>query len=90
MIDRVNLNRLISQALETDKRIRRKEEVAQTSGADNNRDIVDISEAARKALEVDYQDLSNKVKRLKEEISKGTYEVSADKIIEGLKKFFSS
>jgi len=90
MIDRVNLNRLISQALETDKRIRRKEEVAQTSGTDNNRDIVDISEAARKALEVDYRDLSNKVKRLKEEISRGTYEVSADKIIEGLKKFFSS
>jgi len=87
MIDRVNINRLISQALETDKKVRRKE-AAQVGEVSGSQDVVEISNAARKALEADYEDLSEKVKKIKGEIAKGTYEVNADKIIEGFKKFF--
>ncbi len=87
MIDRVNINRLISQALETEKKIKKKE-ISQVSGVSESQDVVEISDVARKALEADYEDLSEKVKRIKAEISKGTYEVNADKIIEGFKKFF--
>ncbi len=85
MIDRVSLNRLIGQALEAGKKVRRKESVeeVQRSG-----DVVEISETARKAMEADFEDLSLKVRKIKEEIARGTYEVNAEKIIEGFKKFF--
>jgi len=88
MIDRVNLNRLIGQALETEKKVKKKE----TSGVQRvggSGDVVEISDVARKALEADYEDISQKVKKIKEEIAQGTYEVNADRIIEGFKKFFS-
>ena len=87
MIDRVNINRLISQALETEKKVKKKE-VSQVGGVSESQDVVEISDTARKALEADYEDLSEKVRRIKEEISKGTYEVNADKIMEGFRKFF--
>ncbi|MDQ7038920.1 MAG: flagellar biosynthesis anti-sigma factor FlgM [Aquificota bacterium] len=87
MIDRVSLNRLISQALESDRKVKRKEvpEVREVQKGDS---VVEISEEARRALEVDLEDLSRKVQRIKEEIAKGTYEVNSEKIIEGFKKFF--
>ena len=81
------MNRLISQALETERKVRRKE-VSQVKGASEPRDVVEISDAARRALEADYEDLVAKVKKIKEEIAKGTYEVNAEKIIEGFRKFF--
>lgn len=87
MIDKVNLNRLIGQALDTDKKIKKKE-VSQVIETQRNEDIVEISQVARRALEADYNDLSEKVKKIKGEIAKGTYEVDADKIVEGFKKFF--
>ncbi len=87
MIDKVNLNRLIGQVLETEKRVRKKEtgEVGEIRGKE---DIVQISDAVRKSLETDYEDITEKVKKIKEEIAKGTYEVSPEKIVEGFKKFF--
>jgi len=85
MIDKVNLSRLIGQALETEKRVKRKESVSEVRGSE---DIVEISEPVRRALEADYEDLSLKVKRIKEEIARGAYEVNAEKIIEGFRKFF--
>ncbi len=85
MIDKVNLNRLIGQALETEKKVKKKEEVSEVH---RNEDMVEISQTARKALSADYEDLSEKVKKIKGEIAKGTYEVNPDKIIEGFKKFF--
>jgi len=85
MIDRVNLNRLIGQALEAGKRVRKKESVSEVRRSE---DVVEISEPARKALEADYEDLSLKVKKIKEEIARGTYEVNTEKIIEGFRKFF--
>ncbi len=87
MIDKVNLNRLIGQVLETEKKVKKKESF-QVNEVQKREDIVEISQVARKALEADYEDLSQKVKKIKEEISKGTYEVNTDKIIEGFKKFF--
>ncbi len=87
MIDKVNVNRLISQALETDKKVRKKE-VSPVRGASETQDIVEISDVARRALEADYEDLSAKVQKIKEEIARGDYEVNADKIIEGFRKFF--
>lgn len=85
MIDRVSLNRLIGQALEAGKRVRRKESVEEVQRSE---DVVEISEAARKAMEADFEDLSLKVRKIKEEIARGTYEVNTEKIIEGFKKFF--
>ncbi|RLJ71572.1 anti-sigma-28 factor FlgM [Hydrogenivirga caldilitoris] len=85
MIDKVNLNRLIGQALETDKRVKRKEQVSEVQ---RNEDVVEISQTARRAMEADYEDITEKVKKIKEEIARGEYEVNPDKIIEGFKKFF--
>ena len=87
MIDRVSLNRLINQALEADRKVRKKE-VSEVREVQREEGMVEISSAARRALEADREDLSLKVQRIKEEIAKGTYEVNAEKIIEGFKKFF--
>lgn len=87
MIDRVSLNRLINQVLESDRKVRSKE-VSEVKEVQREESVVEISEEARRALEVDLEDLSQKVQRIKEEIAKGTYEVNAEKIIEGFKKFF--
>ncbi len=86
MIDKVNLNRLIGQALQTEKKVKKKEAVSEVKKAES---LVEISETARKALEADYEDLSQRVRKIKEEIVKGTYEVKPEKIVEGFKKFFS-
>ncbi len=88
MIDKVNLNRLIGQALETEKRVRKKE-VPEVSEVQRKEDVVEISSAARQALETDYEDLSRKVKEIREQIARGEYEVNADRIIEGLRKFLA-
>jgi len=88
MIDKVNLNRLIGQVLETEKKVKKKE-TSEVQGVTGSSDVVEISDVARKALEADYEDISQKVKKIKEEIAMGTYEVNADKIVEGFKKFFS-
>ncbi|WP_457600206.1 flagellar biosynthesis anti-sigma factor FlgM [Hydrogenivirga sp.] len=87
MIDKVNLNRLIGQALENDKKVKKKE-VSGVSEVQRNENMVEISIAARRAMEPDYEDLSEKVNKIKNEIAKGTYEVNPDKIVEGFKKFF--
>ncbi len=87
MIDRVNLNRLIGQALELDKKVKKKD-VSKAEATQKGSDVVEISERARKALEMDQEDITEKVRRIKDEIARGTYEVNADKIIEGFKKFF--
>ena len=87
MIDKVNINRLIGQALETDKRVKKKE-TSSANEVQRNEDIVEISNVARRALEADYEDLSEKVNKIKGEIAKGTYEVNPEKIVEGFKKFF--
>ncbi len=78
MIDRVNLNRLIGQALEGDRKVKRKE-VSRVESPQPGENVVEISDRARKVLQMDY-DLTEKVKRIKDEIAKGTYEVNADKI----------
>ncbi len=88
MIDRVNLNRLINQALEQERRIDRGERVERSQSPPENRDVVRISEEARRALQANYEDLSQKVGQIKSQIAKGDYEVNTDKIIEGLRKFF--
>ena len=87
MIDKVSLSRLIGQALESDKRVRKKE-VPEVKGAQSREEVVEISKEAREALRGDYEDLSKKVKEIKDQIARGEYEVNAEKIIEGFKKFF--
>ena len=88
MIDKVNLNRLIGQALETEKRVRKKE-VPEVSEVQPKEDVVEISQEARKALEADFEDLSRKVQEIKEQIARGEYEVNAEKIVEGFRKFIA-
>jgi anti-sigma28 factor (negative regulator of flagellin synthesis) len=87
MIDRVSLSRLISQALESDRKVRRRD-LSEVREVRQEGSVVEISSSVRRALEADYEDLSKKVQRIKEEIAKGTYEVNAEKIIEGFRKFF--
>lgn len=86
MIDRVNLNRLINQALETENRIRRKE-VRTSEEAQQPQDVVNISQEARAALRMNSEDFSQKVERIKQDIAAGRYEVNPEKIVEGFKKF---
>ncbi len=88
MIDKVNLNRLIGQALETEKRVIKKE-VPEVNEVQRKEDVVEISQEARKALEADFEDLSRKVKEIKEQIARGEYEVNAEKIVEGFRKFIA-
>ncbi len=83
MIEGVNLSRLIGQALELDK----KERKAQRGEVSKKEPVVSLSEAAREAQRIDSEELTQKLERIKKEISNGTYEVNADKIVEGLKKF---
>ena len=88
MIDKVSLSRLIGQALESDKRVKKKE-VPEVKGAQSREEVVEISKEAREALRGDYEDLSKKVREIKDQIARGEYEVNAEKIIEGFKKFFA-
>ena len=87
MIDRVNLNRLIGQVLEQGTKVNRKD-VPEPETIQKASDIVEISQEARKALEMDQEDITEKVRRIKDEIARGTYEVNTDKIVEGFRKFF--
>ncbi len=87
MIDRVNLNRLINQALETENRVRRKEVRPTNEETQQPQDMVNISQAARTALRMNSEDFSQKVERIKQDIAAGRYEVNPEKIVEGFKKF---
>ncbi len=84
MIDGVNLNRLIGQALELDK----KEKKSQRGGETPREEaMVNLSSAAQEARRIDSEETAQKLERIKREIAQGTYRVDAEKIMEGLKKF---
>ncbi len=88
MIDKVNINRLINQALTSENKVRKKEEVSETQSPRSG-DVVNISQEAREVYSSEgLQDVSNKVAQIRDQIANGSYVVDADKIVEGFKKLF--
>ena len=85
MVDRVSLSKLIDYVLRTDKGERTREREIS-----NREDIkVSLSEAARVLEETNVEERDEKrVEEIKQQLEKGEYEVSNEKIKEGLERFF--
>ena len=51
---------------------------------------VELSKELKNSQKVDYEDIEKKVESIKEQLQKGTYEVSPEKILTGLEKYLFS
>ncbi len=81
MINRVEVNKLINYVVNLEKKKGVK------AGSVDKSDRVEISNIAKEASKVDYEDIKLRVEEIKREIEKGTYEVTPDKIVAGIYKF---
>jgi len=86
MVNRVDLQKLVDMFLNQERAVRKK----------GIQDIhkegvkVDLSQLARSREQTDLSELENKVSRIREKLERGEYQVSAEKILEGLIKFLGS
>ncbi|MEN3028711.1 MAG: flagellar biosynthesis anti-sigma factor FlgM [Aquificaceae bacterium] len=86
MIDRVELQRVLSYSAELEERKRR-----QTEEKSKEEEVrVELSQGLRGSRQVDYEDLSKKVEDIRQQLERGTYEVSPEKVLKGLEKFLFS
>jgi len=88
MVDRVNLSRLINAILETE---RKNEKKVVEKRNENFEDKVTLSEIAKELIteESKQEESEKKVDEIKKSIEKGDYKTEDEKILEGLKKFFT-
>ncbi|MDW8032680.1 MAG: hypothetical protein RMH93_03945 [Aquificaceae bacterium] len=86
MIDRVELQRALGYTVELEERKRRQAE--ERSGEEEVR--VELSEGLKGPRHMDYEDLSKKVEDIRQQLEKGAYEVSPEKVLKGLEKFLFS
>lgn len=86
MIDRVELQNIIGYIRELEERkskqVQEKEEGQSVS--------VELSHRLQGGQEVNYEYLSKKVESIRSQLQKNAYEVSPEKILQGLEKFLSS
>ena len=84
MVEKVNLLKLINTALGTEKKDKEKK----VSGESKEDKVIlsrIVKELESKPVNTENE---NKVREIQEKIRKGNYEVSEEKIREGLKRFF--
>ncbi len=86
MIDRVDIQRIIGYITEIEERKRRQvQEKEESQGVS-----VELSQRLQKGGVVNYEDISKKVESIRSQMQKNAYEVSPEKILQGLEKFLSS
>lgn len=86
MIDRVELQKIIGYVAELEERKRR-----QVKGKEEDKGVsVELSNPLQRGDAVNYEDLGKKVESIRSQLQKNAYEVSPDKIVQGLEKFLSS
>ncbi len=86
MIDRVELQKIIGYVAELEERKRR-----QVKGKEEDKGVsVELSNLLQRGDAVNYEDLGKKVESIRSQLQKNAYEVSPDKIVQGLEKFLSS
>ncbi len=86
MIDKVDIQRIIGYITELEERKRK-----QVKGKEESQGVsVELSQRLQKGGVVNYEDISKKVESIRSQMQKNTYEVSPEKILQGLEKFLSS
>ncbi len=85
MIDRVELQRIIGYVAELEERRKREVKEKEDQGVS-----VELSQRLQKGEVVNYEALSKKVESIRSQLQKNAYEVSPEKILQGLEKFLSS
>ncbi len=86
MIDRVELQRILGYIVEVEEK--KKSKVQRREEDEGVK--VELSEELKNSQKVDYEDIEKKVESVKEQLQKGTYEVSPEKILTGLEKYLFS
>ncbi len=86
MIDRVDIQRIIGYIAELEERKRKQvQEKEESQGVS-----VELSQRLQKGGVVNYEDISKKVESIRSQMQKNAYEVSPERILQGLEKFLSS
>ncbi|MCS7171215.1 MAG: flagellar biosynthesis anti-sigma factor FlgM [Aquificaceae bacterium] len=86
MIERIELQKVLGYITEAEERKNKRAEDRK-----NREEVrVELSRELRNTQGVDYEDLSKKVEQIKQQLERGAYEVSPEKILKGLEKFLSS
>ncbi|MEM0472958.1 MAG: hypothetical protein QXX84_08685 [Sulfolobales archaeon] len=86
MIDRIELQKIVGYIAELEERSRRQVKEKEESKSVS----VQLSNPLQRNHAVDYEHLSKKVESIRAQLQKNAYEISPDKIIQGLEKFLSS
>ncbi len=84
MIDRVEIQRILSNLFE------REEKVKQRAYRREEGVKVEVQKELTEVHKVDYEDINKKVERIREMLEKGVYDVSPEKILIGLEKYLLS
>ena len=82
MIDRIEVQRILGYLVEAEEK--KKAKVQEKRDEEGVK--VELSKELKNSQKVDYEDIENKVESIKEQLQKGTYEVSPEKILTGLEK----
>jgi len=86
MIDRIEVQRILGYIVEAEEK--KKAKVQEKRDEEGVK--VELSKELKNSQKVDYEDIEKKVESLKEQLQKGTYEVSPEKILTGLEKYLFS
>ncbi len=85
MIERAELQRIIGYIADVEER---KKTQAQEKREEAVK--VEIPQELRNTQKADYEDLNRKVEGIKDQLQRGSYEVSPEKILIGLEKYLFS
>lgn len=86
MIDRVELQRILGYIIGVEEK--KKDKVQKKEDEEGVK--VELSKELKDFQRVDYEDINKKVESIRDQLQKGTYEVSPDKILVGLEKYLLS
>ncbi len=86
MIERIDSQRMIGNITEPEERKKKQfQEKGEGQGVS-----VELSRRITSGGPVNYEDLSKKVENIRAQLRKNAYEISPEKILQGLEKFLSS